>query len=265
MPGRTRAPRQLLQTSSKYGAPKGRSTPLRVGADVPVRVQPRPAVAEVQTRHAVRAVPRTDEVQIVVVQNFREHHRVDVSRPQPVAEATFLCDRGVRDRRSDVQASTTILEADEESGYGHDRIDVTQRFGRQIILAGLAVELDATHKVVPVHLGQRSGLGRNQQEGCAVKGKPGGEPVEHVNRSQLGLGKTRPRDLEDLLGRRPGVRRREERTDIVDREVLRSCRRRHNNLSGAFGAPTESDCKARLHIIILLFYRKVKFRLIRPV
>ena len=85
------------QGSTFNDTPEGRRTPVRKRGVAPVRKQRRPVVAEVQERHVVGAAARPDHIHIVVVQHLAEHHRVDVPRPQPVAEPTCRLDIGLRD------------------------------------------------------------------------------------------------------------------------------------------------------------------------
>ena len=78
------------------------------------------------SRHAVGVVPRPNEVHIVVVQHLAEHHRMNVARPEGVAESTGSHDIGLRHARFDVQAASAVFDTDQHPRDGDDRIEVGQ-------------------------------------------------------------------------------------------------------------------------------------------
>ena len=114
------------QGSTLNHTPEGRGTPCRMGEVVPVRAQRRRVVAEAQARHVAGVEPRPNEVHIVVVQHLAEHHRMNVARPEGVAESTGSHDIGLRHARFDVQAASAVFDTDQHPRDGDDRIEVGQ-------------------------------------------------------------------------------------------------------------------------------------------
>lgn len=195
--------RTLVRASRQKGLaldpPAGRRTPLLIGIVPPaVVVEHRPPAAEAEARDTLDLVARADEFEVVVVKHRGEQQDVDVAPPEMVGTAAFRRNGLEGQGRFGVSPSAAVFDV-HEHGRNLRHLDLVREVhGFQVVPARLAAKLDSAHKLVPVELVDRSGLGRDEEEESAWQALP--EVVEHADRRELLVGESLPLEFEKLLG-----------------------------------------------------------------
>jgi len=169
---------------------------------LPVAVERGLAVAQEQVRDAILAVPRTDEVHVVVREHHWKEEGVDVPLPERVALPSLVRDRLAGVRRTRIQARPPVLDVQKDGGAGKRWREVGEALRVEVALARLPVPLHPRHEIVPVKLGDGRGRGRDEEKEAA-RGNSLHEPVEQVGGRELILREYPTLMLEELLrGRR---------------------------------------------------------------